>query len=691
MNGAINCYNSCNYYFYYNSTEDKYYCTYNDSCPNDFNKLIFEKKQCIDNCTKDSNYSYEFRNTCYEHCPSNISVRSDTKGFYCEVKCPFNSPFENIYTQICVDECTITQRAKGICKINYISDDENNKEIEEKVINETKEELMNDFDTTDVDKGKDIVIEQKDSTITITTTENQKNKISSNTTIIDLGECETKLKGEYNISENQSLYIFKIDVKQIRFKIPKIVYDVYYPLFGKNLIRLNLTVCKDSEIKLYIRYNLTDNIDIINPSSDYYNDICYTHTSEDGTDISLSDRRKNFVDNNLTVCEEDCDFKDYNYTIERVVCFCKVKTNPIMKIKDIVIDKNKLFNSFTDFKNIANIKVLNCYKLIFNLDLFKNNYANFIMIIIIILFLITIFIFYCKDYYYLKKILNMIVYFQFNSSLVKKFQERKKKEEQISFKNMKKMVFVNNPKTIKIRKETVKFKRENISEFNISKPIFLKFLKILKKGYHLSNPIKRNNRNRNIFNNIAIFNNNKSSLKDIFNKNNIQKNGLNNIDEKQIYKMFLNINKNSDAELNDLDYKLAIQIDKRTYFQYYLSLIRTKHPLFFSFYPSFDYNSQIIKIFLLFFNFIFSFFINALFFDDETMHKIYEEKGTFDFIYNIPQTLCSSLISGFIGAIIETLALTDSNLISLKQNKDNKNIRIIKNEILKKIKTKISK
>ena len=454
---------------------------------------------------------------------------------------------------------------------------------------------------------------------------------------------------------------------------------------------MNLTVCKDSEIKLYIRYNLTDNIDIINPSSDYYNDICYTHTSEDGTDISLSDRRKNFVDNNLTVCEEDCDFKDYNYTIERVVCFCKVKTNPIMKIKDIVIDKNKLFNSFTDFKNIANIKVLNCYKLIFNLDLFKNNYANFIMIIIIILFLITIFIFYCKDYYYLKKILNMIVYFQFNSSLAKKFQERKKKEEQTSFKNMKKMVFVNNPKTIKIRKETVKFKRENISEFNISKPIFLKFLKILKKGYHLSNPIKRNNRNRNIFNNIAIFNNNKSSLKDIFNKNNIQKNGLNNIDEKQMYKMFLNINKNSEAELNDLDYKLAIQIDKRTYFQYYLSLIRTKHPLFFSFYPSFDYNSQIIKIFLLFFNFIFSFFINALFFDGETMHKIYEEKGTFDFIYNIPQTLCSSLISGFIGAIIETLALTDSNLTSLKQNKDNKNIRIIKNEILKKIKTKISK
>ena len=30
---------------------------------------------------------------------------------------------------------------------------------------------------------------------------------------------------------------------------------------------------------------LTDDIDIINPASGYYNDICYTYTSKDGTDI----------------------------------------------------------------------------------------------------------------------------------------------------------------------------------------------------------------------------------------------------------------------------------------------------------------------------------------------------------------------------------------------------------------------
>ena len=60
------------------------------------------------------------------------------------------------------------------------------------------------------------------------------------------------------------------------------------------------------------------------------------------------------------------------------------------------------------------------------------------------------------------------------------------------------------------------------------------------------------------------------------------------MNENRLYEMFLSIRKKTDSELNDLDYKIAIKIDKRTYFQYYLSLIRTKHLLFFSFCPSFD-------------------------------------------------------------------------------------------------------
>ena len=146
-------------------------------------------------------------------------------------------------------------------------------------------------------------------------------------TTIDLGECEYKIKDEYNIPKNKSLYILKIDVKQEGLKIPKIEYEVYYPLFGRELIKLNLTVCENSKIDLSIPVILSDSLDKINSSSDYYNDICYTYTSEDGTDISLSDRKKDFIKNNLTVCEEDCDFSDYDYSNGKAICSCKVKTN----------------------------------------------------------------------------------------------------------------------------------------------------------------------------------------------------------------------------------------------------------------------------------------------------------------------------------------------------------------------------
>ena len=291
--------------------------------------------------------------------------------------------------------------------MNFISD-----EIEDIEIENIKQELTNGFDTSNIDEGKNIVIEQKDSTITVTSTENQKNEKSTNSTIIDLGECENKIKDAYHIPRDKYLYILKIDVKQEGYKIPKIAYEIYYPLFGGNLIKLNLTACDDSDIKIYIPVNLTDDIDKINPASDYYNDICYTYTSEDGTDISLLDRKKNFIDNKLTVCEEDCKFEGYNYTTEKAICSCKVKTYLTKKIKDIKIDKDKLFKSFTNFKNIMNIKVLKCYKLIFNLDIFKQNYANLIMIGIIIILLLTLFIFYCKDYYYLKKNIKYDCLFQ---------------------------------------------------------------------------------------------------------------------------------------------------------------------------------------------------------------------------------------------------------------------------------------
>ena len=131
-------------------------------------------------------------------------------------------------------------------------------------------------------------------------------------------------------------------------------------------------------------------------------------------------------------------------------------------------------------------------------------------------------------------------------------------------------------------------------------------------------------------------------------------------------------------------------MDKRSYCVYYVSLIKTKHSLFFSFLPIFDYNSRILKIFLFFFNFTVTFIVNALFFNDDTMHKIYVDHGSYDFIYNIPQILYSSIISGVINGIIKILALSYSSFMKLKNNTNKKNIGSKSRVIIKILKIKFA-
>ena len=104
------------------------------------------------------------------------------------------------------------------------------------------------------------------------------------------------------------------------------------------------------------------------------------------------------------------------------------------------------------------------------------------------------------------------------------------------------------------------------------------------------------------------------NYEDIFNK-------FNAFNKEELYELHKKIYTKTDNELNGLSYKGALKYDKRTYFTYYLSLIKCKHLLFFSFHPKFDFNARIIKIYLFFFNFTTFFFVNALFFTDKQWEK----------------------------------------------------------------------
>ena len=52
------------------------------------------------------------------------------------------------------------------------------------------------------------------------------------------------------------------------------------------------------------------------------------------------------------------------------------------------------------------------------------------------------------------------------------------------------------------------------------------------------------------------------------------------------------------------------------------------------------------------------------------MHKIYEDKGKFNFLYQLPQIIYSSIICRIIDTIIKSFGLSQDNIVELKQEKE---------------------
>ena len=142
----------------------------------------------------------------------------------------------------------------------------------------------------------------------------------------------------------------------------------------------------------------------------------------------------------------------------------------------------------------------------------------------------------------------------------------------------------------------------------------------------------------------------------------------------EIDKIIKNNNYN-DSEMNSLNYDEAKKLDKRNYCQYYMSLLRTNHILIFSFCQNKDYNSKIIKIYIFFLTFTINYLISAMFYSDDTMHKIYEDKGNFDFTYQLPQMFYSFIISTILQTLLNFLGLCEQNIITYKNSKKTDNLK----------------
>ena len=637
-----------------------------------------------------------------------------------EIKCSN----ETILQNKCLDKVIPNEQAKGIQSI-----------------------LRNDIMHGEFNNTNNTIIQTKNIIYQVSTIKEQKNSEFSYISSIELDECEERIRTQRHIKENDDLIILKTDILDEKDPSKIIVqYEIYDPY---NLEMIPLDICDDTTVNINIPVVLDDvteslykslnnsGYNLFDLNDSFYNDVCTTYTTEDGTDLVLVDRMNIYHDNaqNVYLCQEGCEFVQYNETTKKSKCNCDVKNKlSTMDIKDIKFDKNMFVDDFL-LKSLtnSNFRILQCYKLIFSLKGQMNNIGSYLLGAIIFLLFILM-ICYCivgrrKLVQYVQLILrqksNEKKIDKNNNQLKKNNQTEKRKikikskikksiNSRKTIKNSKKKKILNNKKDIYLNKKNKNNKNDKSKSKDKNKNN-----NKLKKGKH-SYPPRKSPRylNSNITTSKtetkksllqkSLLNSNKSKIrgldiklnnknitlnnkKGIKNNNSIIK--LNYINKINIYNRCETsniVNKNNiqkikllnDLEINTLDYQEALILDKRTYLQYYCSLLKTKHLILFTFFLYNDYNLAFIKISLFLLAFSLYFTVNGFFFTDETMHKINEDKGAFNIIFQIPQILYSTVISAVINLILKRLSLSDSQILSIKQEKNLKNAKILGDKIL---------
>ena len=618
---------------------------YANDCSENWKNSVKKKRVILDNTYVDQcngSSPYEFENKCYQNCPD--FTNDDNQDFICEKNnyIKIQTTELNYYiiektTEYIYKFIDINETIQNILKNKTLENDEN--KIYDKIIEIVELILTSEnFDTSYLDQGEDQIIEMEKMKIILTTAQNQKKNLYNNKTIVDLGECETLIRNNYNLSDNEILYIKMFDVKKDGMKISKIEFDVYCKLFGTNLTKLDvLSTCGNNRISISIPIGLSENLDKLNISSGYFNDLCYSSTSDIGTDISLNDRKIYFIENNKTVCQEDCLFSDYNSSIQKVNCSCHVKEASKI-FANIYINKSKLYENFGSTNNkidISNLAITSC-DIFSSKENIESNAGFFSLLVILVIFIIIFIIFCMKGYNLLENKIDDIIYKKFKSET---HREKGKIRNSIKAKN----------------------------------------IKILsKKPVKSENKIKKKNRSSSLFSNSK----NKSISKNPFNRilteNNSKINEILKIPE---------LKPETDYELNWLSYDEAIKFDKRSNCEYYCSLIKSKQLFLFTFCSFDDYNSGIVKKFILFLSFALHYTVNALFFTELNIHQIYKDEGKYNFRYQLSYILYSALASTFIlRMILQFLVLTDKDIVEVKQQQS-KNLAIN----MKKIKLKCMK
>ena len=239
---------------------------------------------------------------------------------------------------------------------------------------------------------------------------------NQNISIIDLGTCETKLRKEYHINDNDSLIYLKQEKTNAKASEKNVQYEVFEPY---NFTKLNLSICDGETVNIYVKLDLSEETqkiyenmksmgyDMLNINDPFYQDICTPYNTENNTDIMLSDRIDYIYNNKDSQCQSNCDFSSYISNSLYINCSCSVVEEE--KKEEEEFSGKKIYESFYEVLKYSNLKILKCFKLTLRKKTFQKNLGSIIVLSSFLIYFACLFFFIIKGITPLKnKFVNIL-------------------------------------------------------------------------------------------------------------------------------------------------------------------------------------------------------------------------------------------------------------------------------------------
>lgn len=472
-------------------------------------------------------------------------------------------------------------------------------------------------------------------------------------TLIYLNRCEDLLKKFYNLSSETDLYILGVETPNKNKNSSVNVYN--YRIYLENGTQLeNLEICDGEKITISskitneelikleeAKYFASYGYNIYDINDDFYTNTC-SPASINGSDITLTDRKIDFYPSNVYMCNESCKLNYVDLKSERIECDCDIGYN-FSEINSGKIEEDIVEISFLDYLlSFMNYKIVKCYELLIKPENYYKNSCFYIGAIITVICIVEMVIFFT---YGIKSINSFIKENEPNYSKLEQMRielEEKRKDLLISYliRNKRKKSKKNYVNNLKTPNQPLKKKSnsnlENQEKINNSNKLNKKKNSILKseknpKNLNFGNKNKRkkseinstlisSSSKRGSISSFKSFNksllkNKKKSLfineKNLNKKFGIKKIKLQNkrrnsqIQYMSNYEYLLKINEKEidKKELNDLPYKQALRIDKRSIFETFLYVITNKIEIISIFFYSSPYLHLTISTSIYFFHF----------------------------------------------------------------------------------------